>query len=210
LTTANKFPDKDELKRLARNFVKERIDSLERDVVYCLQPPFAPFPAILYCLATIDLFGALRVGQVLTIDPVTKKRIHIDTAGNSKSYMELFMGYTTQQSELIIKIFRHKMVHIAQPQPIFSHNSKTVTWRYVHENTPDHLILKDLPTDSKIWIKSDWSVEIDQVFTLGITQLMEDIRDSVLRHGGYLDQLDINYDNLLDKFQKAVIEVYTP
>ena len=118
MTTANKFPDTNESKRFARNFL-ERIVSLQRDVVYCLQPPYAPFPAILYCLATIDLFGALRVGQVLTIDPVTKKRIHIDTAGNSKSYMESFMGYTTQQSELIIKIFRHKMVHIAQPPPYF-------------------------------------------------------------------------------------------
>ena len=96
-----------------------------------------------YIVLRLDLFGALRVGQVLTIDPVTKKRIHIDTAGNSKSYMESFMGYTTQQSELIIKIFRHKMVHIAHPPPIFSHNRKTVTWRYVHENTPDHLILKE-------------------------------------------------------------------
>ena len=85
-----------------------------------------------------------------------------------------------------------------------------MTWRYIHENTPDHLILRDLPTDSKIWIKSDWSVEIHQVFTLGITRLMEDIKDSVLRHGGYLDQLDINYDNLLDKFEKAIMEVYTP
>lgn len=65
-------------------------------------------------------------------------------------------------------------------------------------------------SDSKMWIKSNWSVELHQVFTLGIAQLMEDIRDSVLRHGGYLDQLDINYDNLLDKFEKAIMEVYTP
>jgi hypothetical protein len=39
---------------------------------------------------------------------------------------------------------------------------------------------------------------------------MEDIKDSVLKHRGYLDQLDINYDNLLDKFEKAIMEAYTP
>jgi hypothetical protein len=210
LTTTSRFPDKNELKRFARNFIKERIDSLQKDVMHCLQPPYAPFPTVLYCLATIDLFGGLLVGQVLDINPITKKRIHIDTAGNLKSYMELFMGYTAQQSELIIRIFRHKMVHLAQPRPIFSHNNKVVAWRYVHENTPDHLILKDSPTDSKIWIKSDWTMEIHQVFTIGISQLMEDIRDSALRHGGYLDQLDINYNNLLDKFEKAIVEAYTP
>lgn len=37
-------------------------------------------------------------------------------------------------------------------------------------------------SDSKIWMKSNWSVELHQVLTLWITQLMEDIRDSVLRH----------------------------
>jgi hypothetical protein len=31
-------------------------------------------------------------------------------------------------------------------------------------------------SDSKIWIKSNWPVEIHQVFTLGITQLMEDMQ----------------------------------
>jgi hypothetical protein len=55
----------------------------------------------------------------------------------------------------------------------------TVTGRYDHENTPDHLILKDSPKDSKKWVKSDWSVDLEQVFTIGITQLIEDIRDSV-------------------------------
>ena len=56
MTTANKFPDTNESKRFARNFL-ERIVSLQRDVVYCLQPPYAPFPAILYCLATRSVWS---------------------------------------------------------------------------------------------------------------------------------------------------------
>jgi hypothetical protein len=193
LATQSKFPDKNELRRFARNFIKERIDSLQKDVMHCLQLPYAPFPAILYCLATIDLLGSLCYGQK-----------------NSRTYMHSFMGYTQEQSKLITQIFRHKLVHLAQPRPVFSYNKKTVAWRYVHENTPDHLILKDLPKDSKKWVKSDWSVDLDQVFTIGITQLVEDIRDSVLRHGGYLDQLDRNKNKLLNKFEHAMDEVYTP
>lgn len=118
------------------------------------------------------------------------------------------MGYTEDQSKLIVQIFRHKIIHLAQPQPIFLFKGKAVTWQYVHENAPIHLILQDLPGGSKIWIKSDWAVDVHQVFTIGITQLMEDIRDSVLRHGGYLDRLDINYDNFLDKFKIAIEEAY--
>jgi hypothetical protein len=72
------------------------------------------------------------------------------------------------------------------------------------------LILKDLPKDSKKWVKSDWSVDLDQVFTIGIKQLVEDIRDSVLSHGGYLDQLDRNKNKLLNKFEHAMDEAYTP
>lgn len=172
--------------------MKERIDSLQKDVMHCLQRPYAPFPAILYCVSTIDLLGTLCYGD-----------------GHARTYMHSFMGYTEDQSKLIVQIFRHKIVHLAQPQPIFLFKGKVVTWQYVHENTPNHLILQDLPGGSKIWIKSDWAVDVHQVFTIGITQLMEDIRDSVLRHGGYLDQLDINYDSFLDKFKIAIEGAYT-
>lgn len=58
-TSSAKFPDKNELKRFARNFVIERIDSLQKYVMHCLQQPFASFPAILYCVSIIDLLGAL-------------------------------------------------------------------------------------------------------------------------------------------------------
>ena len=191
--TTTKFPDKNELKRFARNFINERINSLQKDAIHCLQRPYAPFPALLYCLATIDLLGALCYGR-----------------GHSRTYMHSFMGYTTEQSKLIQQIFRHKLVHLAQPKTVFSHNNKTVSWQYVHENTPDHLIIKDSPNDKKIWVKSNWAVDVDQVFTIGITQLMEDIKESVLRHGGYLDQLDLNYNHLLDKFEQAMYEKYTP
>ena len=74
----NRFPDKNESRRLARNFIKERIDSLQKDVMHCLQPPYAPFPAILYCVATIDLLGALCYG----------------IKGSTSSHMQGFVKYT--------------------------------------------------------------------------------------------------------------------
>lgn len=81
--------------------------------------------------------------------PTTRIRIYIDTTGNSKSHMESFMGYHKKR-QLIIKIFRHKMVHIAQPQHISLRNGKKVAWRYVHENTSDHLILRGELTWNRI------------------------------------------------------------
>jgi hypothetical protein len=49
------------------------MSALRKDVNHCLQEPFAPFPALLFCLANIDLLGALVAGQVLDRDPTTKK-----------------------------------------------------------------------------------------------------------------------------------------
>jgi hypothetical protein len=40
--------------------------------------------------------------------------------------------------------------------------------------------------------------------------MMLDIRDSVLRHGGYLDQLETNTNMVLDNFEKAIEETYEP
>jgi hypothetical protein len=209
-TGSSEFLDKNELRRFARNFVVERIDSLQKDVMHCLQQPFAPFPAILYCISIIDLLGALCAGQVANKDPTTGKRIPIDTTTNSKNYMRNYMGYTEQQSDLIIQIFRHKLVHLAQPRPTFSYKNKVVTWEYVHEHTSRHLLIQDLPSDTKYYIKTDWSIGIDQKFTIGIMQMMLDIRDSILRHGGYLDQLETNTNTVLDNFEKAIEETYEP
>lgn len=97
--TASRFPNKNKLKRFARYFVKERMDSLEKDVIHCLQPPYAAFPAILYCLSTIDLLGALNAGNAAKKDPNTNK--NIDTTANSKQYMQQYRGYTYDQANII-------------------------------------------------------------------------------------------------------------
>jgi hypothetical protein len=197
---ASRFPNKNELKRFARYFVKERMDSLEKDVIHCLQPPYAPFPAILYCLSTIDLLGALNAGQAAKKDPNTNK--NVDTA-NSKQYMRQYMGYTDDQVNIIVDLFRHKLVHLAQPKPCISYNNKVVAWEYIHDYTTKHLILEEAPPDLKIQNKSDWIIAVNQIFTIGIMQLKHDIQDSVYRHGGYLDLFENNTSNLQGMASRA-------
>jgi hypothetical protein len=52
-----------EIKNVAKSFLIERTNALCKDVIHCLNPPFAPIPAIVYCFSTIDLFGALSEGN---------------------------------------------------------------------------------------------------------------------------------------------------
>jgi hypothetical protein len=202
---STKFPDKNELKRFARTIVGERMNSLRKDVLHCLRKPYAPFPALLYCISSMDFLGALFAGQGAKKDSITSKSV--DTAGNSKAYMHHFMGYTQDQCSLIIDLFRHKLVHLAQPKPSTVYYGKIVSWYYEHNPSPKHLLLENAPTGAKIQIKSDWEIPVDQTFCLSITQFMEDIRDSVYRHGGYLDLMETD-SNIQDKFEKAIQEIF--
>jgi hypothetical protein len=93
--------------------------------------------------------------------------------------MRDYMGYTEDKSTLIVALFRHKLVHLAQPNPSILHNGKIVSWRYEHYHTPNHLLLEDAPKDTKIRIKSDWVIAVDQIFSIGFEQFMEDIRDFI-------------------------------
>ena len=100
----------------ARNFLKERTDSLKKDCEHCLfkEHP-APFPALLYCFATIDLLGALYVGDAKNDASTTKQ---------SLDYMTGIMKYPELQAKLLQKVFRHKLVHLAQPKSITEFDGK--------------------------------------------------------------------------------------
>jgi hypothetical protein len=71
---------------------------------------------------------------------------------------------------------------------------RRLTWQYVHSNGNMHLLLEELPPKSKIQIMTGQEIEVNQRFTIGIWQLVEDISDSVYRHGGYLDKLELSQD----------------
>lgn len=197
-------PNKLELNSIMK-FITIKMDSLQKDVIHCLQPPFAPMPAILWCVSCVDLLGALHAGQASD---------KADHSANSRKYMEWFMNYTTEQAELILKVFRHKLVHLAEPGPLSTYKCKTVGWQYDHEYILDdheyildHLTLLNLQgqTITKLGLVE----HVDQVFTLGITQFMQDIRCSVFKPGGYLDELKTDPDTFR-LCKDAIREIDTP
>jgi len=195
-----RFTEQIELIRFAKGFIIERIDSLEKDVGHCLQEPFAPFPALLYCFSTIDLLGALLAGNAT-------RNAH--TAQQSRDYMRCFMSYTEEQSLLLQSLFRHKIVHLAQPKAVIEYNSQLISWRYWHENQERHLQLEKLPDGSKVQITSSWEIQCDREFNISIRHLVKDIRDSVENPNGYLESLAKKLD-LQDCFEKAIEQIFDP
>ena len=176
----------------ARAFLQVRCDSLLKDVRHCVlhcrsTPDWpAPFPALLYCFSTIDLLGALYAGNATHTAPTTTQ---------ARQYMLDLMKYPTLQANLLQLQFRHKLVHLAQPQPRVQHGGVTYLWAYHHHDRIRHLQVVRLPNgESQFWVS--------------ITSLAEDVAASVSNADGYLDRLAAEAQ-LQANFQKAYDEITT-
>ena len=187
----------------ARRLLKERTDSLKKDVSFCVLDNVghknwpAPFPALLYCFSTIDLMGTLfwkcTLGdrkQQAECEAKTESGI----TNKALNYMLEFMRYPELEAKLIQKVFRHKLVHLAQPLPIAEYDGRKYSWCYLHNDRSQHLkLVADNVTGLSIFRVSIWS------FT-------EDIVDSIFGPNGYLEIMSSNTtegQQLRDRFQKA-------
>jgi hypothetical protein len=197
------FADTDELIRFARTFLRDRTASLESDVLVCTtHGASATFPAILYCFSTIDLLGALLAGNAKREPGVT---------GRATAYARRFMHYSDDQCKLLWDLFRHKIVHLAQPKAVkhFNGNGKNTTWRYWHNDGAHDLKLVPLVPPVRVAVASGLSFEVEQQFEISIRHLIADVVDSVHAPGGYLHTL--GSDPCLQKyFDNAVMDIYGP
>jgi hypothetical protein len=193
-----RFAQQTELISYARDFVGERISSLEKDVIYCLQGQLAPFPALLYCFAIIDLLGSLSSGRADKKAPTTQQ---------SASYMTSFMNYTFENANILLNLFRHKLVHLAQPNPVNRRDSELITWRYHHDDKQYHLKKIQLPPNSTVSITSTWTISITHEFDISIMDFVRDIKDSTNRPNGYLDLLE-KTPHLQDRLEMALNQIY--
>lgn len=129
------FNDAKGLIEFANKFiVDERLSSLKKDVKDCLDKDCA-FPALLYCFSTVDLLGAVYTGFAEN-GP--------GTTNNFKAYALRFMNntnirYSNEQVTLIQEIFRHKIVHLAQPKLVVYSKKRDIHWRYEYPEINNHL-----------------------------------------------------------------------
>jgi hypothetical protein len=153
----------------------------------------------LFCFSVTDLLGAFLAGNAT---PRAK------TAEQTSAYMERFMTYTEEQTQLLQEAFRHKLVHLADPRPVRKDaKSRLITWQEWHDNRTKHLTIEKLPARQNIFIASVLQKEYDHVFHVGIWNLFDDIKVSVEKPSGYLDSLEKSVD-LQDKFETALSQVY--
>ena len=204
-----RFADRKELLGFATVFIGGRTNSLRQDVDHCLGllPPmamhgevrYAPFPAILYCFSTVDLFGALYSGDAVG-----------HTTANAKQYMLDLMQYTDEQVRLLQKLFRHKVVHLAQPKAALEDNGRIISWHYKHTGDPLHLTVCRLPPGCYVEITPTWKVAADHQFRLDIDRFASEIIASAITPPDcYLERLKAD-PVLQQKFGAAISQIYDP
>src|SRR3954468_10663674 len=97
--------------------------------------------------------------------------------GLASNYMEDFMGYDEEQSTLLQCIFRHKLVHLAEPLlSVIEYKSRRIVWQYNYYNMVNHLIfVPATTTNNNIQIAPNWNIEFDEIFEISILGLAEDV-----------------------------------
>ena len=144
-----RFNNSQDLLNHAKDFVDRRMSSLKNDVNHCIKTePCAPYPALIYCFSNIDLLGSLYAG---------KAGKDANTTQQSKNYMKRFMGYSELQSTLLQCIFRHKLIHLAEPLlSVIQYETRRIAWQYNHYDVVNHLIfVPAATTNNSIQIAPD-------------------------------------------------------
>lgn len=142
------------------------------------------------------------------------------TKGNFKRYMCLFMKngsqkddekYSSEHADLIQAIFRHKIVHLAQPKLVVNNKNRLISWRYEYPETLNHLKIEDTGRKKITDIATPYDIFYDHVFVISITQLVHDIVDSILRlPDGYFAKLKTDYKSMQVNFDHAIGQIYSP
>jgi hypothetical protein len=195
------FKDDIELLNFVKDFIGEKLSSLEKDVNHCLVYPYAEFPAILYCFSIIDLLGSLYCGEAHS---------RSNTSKNAEKYMKDMMNYSEDQCQLLQQVFRHKIVHLAGPRAVYEYKGNRITWHYWHDSRYRHLTLQFL--SSKGFIQPEHTKirhGCTHYFYIGIKQLTEDIIQSFQGPNGYYENLKAD-PTLKKKFDDAVYEMFSP
>ena len=217
-STKNTLSTNTDFLKFATEFLSIRMSALDKDIDHCLTAPYAPFPAIIYCLSTIDLLGALYAGQAAS-KPVMKYKtpglkkqriMQPKTTKNSVRYMKRFMHYRLEAIRLLQNIFRHKLVHLAQPKPVIEDKKRIIAWRYYHKNMTRHLQLTRFKKPRPVKGIIPYSLHCNYGFKISISKLKDDIVNSVSNSpNNYLNLLKTN-KNLQINFRRAINEIYNP
>jgi hypothetical protein len=183
----------------ATSMIRERITSLENDVRRCFVPilggpDLAPFPAVMYAMATLDYLSSCFEGWNDTRGSDGNVVAGRNQTNRMVKYLVHYCHYDDLTARLGVTIGRHKLMHTGEPRRLR---------RDGQEQLIDWGIVSGAPRGLTALGAMDGvvtSVLIDP------SRLAEEFRDATFREGGYLSCLRRSID-LAHKFDAFRIEI---
>lgn len=184
------------LKVYAGRVLKEKITSLGNDVNKCLstsenkklQP--AVFTALLACFSTLDFLSALHSGNAGASSSTTKQ---------VKDFLAEYFDYGPKKRELLLEIYRHKLVHLFQPGHLVEYKNKSYSWRIYTRNRKKHLVItkKNGPISPAPSVR----LMVHYIFSVSITSFTQDVTLAAEKYYKELMRnktLQINFDRAMN------------
>lgn len=186
------------------NSIKGRIRSLENDAVRAFAPVQgldpSPFPIAMYAFATIDCLSSYWAGwnDGKIRDAKRIKGLFIND-GRSQTkriadFLESFLGYQQLNSQIATAIWRHKLMHTAEPRRLRS-GADLYHWCIGHDIgaitnklRSERLIAESTKISHWSTCKVGGSIA-EYLFIMSVQDLITDLRRGVLGSNGYLERL---------------------
>lgn len=190
-----RFNSDKELVTFARKFSRNHVESFRKDVAICMtrdaRGHHAYFPALITCIAFLDLISGLYAG--------TLQKHGLEEL---KQYAKKFMRaeYTTDRLNVLYEFLRHKVAHLAHPYPVFDTITKPktfkgqprrrVTWTVYAAKRRPAIELIAFPTP-QLLLKTirPWEVSYNCRIKISIRSFETDIVKSINGASGYLQHL---------------------
>lgn len=140
----------------------------------------APFPITLYCMNTLDFLSAAFFGYS------EKKNIKSqpDQTGRMVEFLAKYFKYDRVISEVTIDVFRHKLVHLAEP----SSKGRIIGWS-----------ISSRTSEGDLWVIKEFNTKGNKAVYFGVYNFINDLRDSVLGSGDYYNDLS-QHNNLQQNY----------
>ena len=202
--------DDDKWLEFAERFLRNRLETFNKDLAVCLTPNAggeqAYFPALFICIAFADLLSGLYAGTLQEQGLVELKRY-------AEQFMEAEYSSDPLRLNILYEFLRHKIAHLAYPYVVFDTDTKPifkdqprrlVTWKVYGSERRPAIEVVDLSTPRLLTTVTPWPVYCNCKIKVSIPSFQVDIVKSVSR---YLEHLQSDR-TAQEHFAKCMIDYF--
>jgi len=186
-----------------KGWFTRRIENLVRDsyraftdkivIDHSLGGGAAPFPIVLFCMGTLDFFSAAHFGY----SEKKRRKERLNQTERMTKFLEKYLSYDEAVSNVALDVFRHKLVHLAEPYVQTSHHKNNILgWE-----------IASVQAEGYHWSIKDYDSKGNKIVRFGVANFINDLKEGVLGTTSYYQDLTTNtnlQENYLSFFKELL------